>query len=200
MFDVLYIFSIALTLFGVSSLSIVKYRTASFLIVFWNVIIFTMRDIVYDISAAGSLFGIFFILFISMMMTLIFTVFYQAEQNKILLRLSIASSLLSATHLLFIMTYIKLIRELWWYNTPIFDFFYWNYANVQIVLTLYMISLFWKSGIMGLSNGLDKIFRHNSTRKYINSLINFHGVVVINCDSNCDRSTQKNKVHKKGIR
>lgn len=188
-----YILLVTLTLLGVFSLSMGNYRTASILVILWSFISFTMNGVVEGISASGSLVGIFFVAIISMIMALMFLVFYQTEYKKILLKLSVASSVLSVTNLLCIMTYIKPIREMWWYHSPTFDLFYWNYGELQIVLTIYMITLFGKSGIMGLTNGF------NATRKYINSLRNLYGGMVDNSNSYCEEVAQKNEIYKKGI-
>lgn len=185
---------VVLTFFGAFSLHNNEYKTAALLILFWNIVIFTMLETIYGISASGDLLGIFFVAIIGISMTFIFLVFYQTEQSKILLKLAAITSLVSGANLLCIMTY-KPMRDISWYYAPIFDNFYSYYAELQIVLTLYMISLFWKSGIMGLSNGLDKIFRPITAGKYTHRIHNFHGGVVNNGDHHC----KENKIHKKGI-
>jgi len=187
-----------LALFGVASLHMKEYKTAAILIILWSSVIFIILDAVYSISASGSLAGVFFVFIIASLLSLILLAFYKTEKHTILLKLSTALIVSSAVNILCIMTFIATIRDTFWYYAPFFDLFYWHYGELQIVLTLYMISLFWKSGIMGLSNGLDKIFRPNPTGKYINSVHNFHGGVVTDSNSSCKEVAQENKIHKKG--
>jgi len=183
MYLFLNILLILLTLLAVFSLSKDSYRSASIGVIFWNVIIFLMTSSIYLFLESGSLLGMFFVLSLSLIMSFIFLGLYQKESEKILLKMSTVSAAFSFTHLLCIMTFMAEMRDMWWYYSPVFDLFYWNYGEMQIVLTIYMITLFGRSGIMGLRNELY-------------SMANVLGYVRSVHHTNCETGYDKNQIKK----
>jgi len=195
----LYILSLILCLLGVFSFTSDETKIAAIVILFAEVLSLSFSGTVVGLYALGSLAGGFFLAILSMIISFIMLTFYAVGKQTILLKLATACAVFTSIHMLYIMTYIKPIREMWWYHSPTFDLFYWNYGELQIVLTLYMISLFWKSGIAGLSNGFNAVFGLNKARNHIHSLHNLYGAVVSNGNSHCKEVVQENKSYKKGI-
>lgn len=202
--ELYYIILVTLALFGALSISIEEYKTESLLIVLCSFVLFIMNDLVEGISSRGSLGGVFLMAIISMIMTLLFLAFYQTENKKILFKISSVFVLLSGTHILCIMTYIKPIRELSWYHPSTFDLFYWYYGEIQIVLTLYMITLFGKSGIAGFRDVRDRIrmFRLEPSAEHSMGLSNLHVCVSANSSigyKEREENSQKMEDDKKGV-
>lgn len=194
--DLIYISLLGvLAVLAAFSFYIDTHKTASMVVMIWLSILFSMLGLVFSLSAGGSLAGLFFMLILGITVSFVFVIFYGLEKTKLLLKLATTSAAFALTNIMCIMTFIKPIRELNWYHAPTFDLFYWNYGELQIVLTLYMISLFWKSGIMGLSNGF------NATRRYINSIHSVRGGLPGSNSVHIIGSSMasKDKVYKKRI-
>lgn len=143
----------------------------------------------------GSLAGGFLVFTLSALISLIFLKLYDIEKVKLLSKLGLTFLLFSTLHLLYIMTYIPVIRSSSWYYAPVFDQMYWQYENLQFILTFYMISLFWKSGMGQLKNGVIRIFRFIRPRKIIPTI---HGKRLGNSSPICIMGP-KDKNYNKGI-
>jgi len=137
----------------------------------------------------------FAIFFLVLSFSFLFLIFYNSNNKKIFLKLALVNVALGGVHILYIMSFIEEFNTAQWYLSSGLLFFYFKYNILQICLTIYMIILFGQSGIKGISNGLDKLFKPNPSRHYTNGVHNFHGVVV----SSSDRHCKENKIHKKGI-
>jgi len=148
-----------------------------------------------ELAENGSVVGAFFAAGLNMIISFVLITFHDTS-NKFILKLASASALFTLTHMLYIMTWIEPIRGVSWYYSPFFDLFYHGYGGLQIVLTLYMISLFWESGLLGLSNGFNKVFRPSATRKYVMDVSGFHDNLLNHSDSHCEEIT----IHKKSVR
>ena len=184
---------------ALSSVSNDEYRGGAIVLLSAQIVSILAIYKLIELAENSSVVGAFFAAGQNMMISFALIAFHDMTK-KFILKLVTASALFTCVHMLYIMTYIVPIRELWWYYSPIFDLFYWGYGGLQIVLTLYMISLFWKSGIIGLSNGFNKVFGPNPARKYINNVSGFYGVVVNNSNSHCKEVVQENKSYKKSVR
>jgi len=196
MLEFYYIGPVVLLVVAFLSLSIDWARRASLVvIVSQGINILVMKSLV-ESASNSNIIGAFFATIMTMVITLYCLNHYKSSSQKILLKLATVNALFTGAHMLYIMSFIKIIVKSSWYLPMGLDFFYWNYANIQIILTLYMVSIFWKSGIMGLSNGFNTIFRLNRTREHVDNVFSFNGSLLNNSNSYCEES----KIHKKGIR
>lgn len=196
---VIYILFSILLIMALSSVSNDEYRGGAIVLLSAQIVSILATYRLIELAENGSVVGAFFAAGQNMMISFVLIVFHDMTKTFIL-KLATASALFTCAHMLYIMTHIEPIRELWWYHSPIFDLFYWGYGGLQIVLTLYMISLFWESGLTGLSNGFNKVFRPNPARKYVVDVSGFHDNLFSNNNSYYKEVVQENKSYKKGIR
>jgi len=165
------------------------------LTVFLNLII---DNVVVGLYGQGNLAGGFSVLLLSIITLFIFIVRYRATKEKVLLKLSTVYSAFAVLHLLYIATYIA--------DKNIFlGMIYHQYENIQFILTLYMISLFWNSGVGEIRNVFKRLRAGLNEPRTSNVAMDNHSYLSISSRGSSgsllvERSKTKSKSYKKGIR
>jgi len=175
MFEFYYIGPISLLVIASLSLSVDWARRASLVVIVSQGMNILAMNSLIESASNSNVIGAFFATIMTMIITLYCLKHYKFSSQKILLKLATVNALFTGIHLLYIMSFIKIFVKSSWYLPMGFDFFYWNYAVIQIILTLWMIALFGRSGRMGLRNGINTIIRLNRPREHANNVSGFNG-------------------------
>lgn len=174
MISVIYIFSIILFILAVGSLSHKDKQAAAIIVILSLSLSFLSFSTLYELTATKSMAGFFWCAMLSMITTFISLSLYNINKETIMLKIATVNAVFTCVHMLYIMTYIEPIRAASWYYAPIFDKTYWYYGELQIILTLYMITLFGKSGTRGIYVGFNK------ARSYFNNVHSVGGGINTN--------------------
>lgn len=105
-----------------------------------------------------NLYGGLGVILISAIVSFAYLGIYDRKKHKILFKMGITSLVFTILHFLYVITWMPEIRALFWYNPLIFDQAYHQYQPIQFILYLYMITLFGRSGIMGIYHGVFRFF------------------------------------------
>lgn len=150
MSDFIYIAAIILLILALFSIRLGSLSSGAIIVSFTVFLNLMLDNAVFELYNIGNLAGGFSVLLISMVTLFIFIVQYRATKEKILLKLSTVYSAFAILHLLYIGTYIA--------DKNIFlGMIYHQYENIQFILTLYMISLFWNSGAGEIRNVFNRL-------------------------------------------
>ncbi len=167
-----YIAPSVLLVFAFFSIFYEPYRWAALIITFAQSFNFLLMDKWQALASSGSLDGVFFFATLSILVMLSMVLRYTKDKKDIYLSFARCAGLMGITHILYISSF----------NPSFFDVFtvpltllYNNYYVIQLLLTIYMICLFGKSGITGMDNVRRAAYYALNTSSRFISNMGIHG-------------------------
>lgn len=144
-----YIAPSILLVFAFFSIFYEPYRWAALIITSAQSFNFLLMDKWEAAQAAGSLDGVFFFATLSISVMLSMVLRYTRDKKDIYLSFARCAGLMGVTHILYISSFSSNFFDT--FTAPL-TLLYNNYYVIQLLLTIYMICLFGKSGITGMDN------------------------------------------------
>jgi len=144
-----YIAPSILLVFSLFSIFYEPYRWAALIITSAQSFNFLLMDKWEAAANAGLLDGVFFFATLSILVMLSMVLRHTKDKKKIYLSFARCAGLMGITHILYISSFNKTFFDI--FTNPLI-LLYNNYYVIQLLLTIYMICLFGKSGITGMDN------------------------------------------------